>query len=551
MQIDQQAGEALDRQKRRGRPASVPDTLDQCVPTAGRLVGGLTRRAGSRWESGGGTEQARPSRSIRLNAARAKSSSRRLSWWSIRSLALCVAIVAGTACSMGVPSLPARAPLSSTVAARLPTVTPLVPASETSTAAPIITAETTSPTAAVATAPALAPTVEPSPTLAAATIAEAAPTQTATVVVEVPPAPTALPPVNPGLAAELQRILDSVVASGYIPGAVMAVSIPGEETWLGATGYTDRSRTQAMATNTRFRIASISKVFTAVVMLQLAEEGRIDLDAPMSTWLPGLVPLGDQITVRRLLQHQTGLHDYLEDPNFRERAYQAPERVWAPRELVSYAASIPLAFQPGAPGAWDYSSTNYVTLGMLVEQVTGRTLAQEMRQRIFEPLQLEGTFFAPDEPVVGTLARGYGGNRDLTGVQMSFGFATANVVSTAADVQRFIRALIGGELMQPETLEAMFTFVNGHGQYNMPTLEYGLGLMRNQLPVGPAANGQARAPEASTVVGHTGGFAGFRSVVWSAPESGITLSVGMNQSDTDPNIVATQVWDAILRSQGR
>jgi len=97
----------------------------------------------------------------------------------------------------------------------------------------------------------------------------------------------------------------------------------------------------------------------------------------------------------------------------------------------------------------------------------------------------------------------------------------------------------------------MFAFQNGKGQYNMPKLEYGLGVMRNQLAVGPNPQGQARPATLSTVLGHTGGFGGFRSALWYAPESGITIALGMNQGATDPNILATRALQAILASQGR
>jgi CubicO group peptidase (beta-lactamase class C family) len=134
---------------------------------------------------------------------------------------------------------------------------------------------------------------------------------------------------------------------------------------------------------------------------------------------------------------------------------------------------------------------------------------------------------------------------------MSFAYATANLVSTADDVRRFGEGLFGGELLEPETMALMFTFEDGKGQYTMPALEYGLGLMRNQLPVGPDAVGGARPSGASTVLGHTGGFAGFRSALWHAPESGVTVALAMNQAMTDPNTLATQVFDAILDAEGR
>lgn len=360
-----------------------------------------------------------------------------------------------------------------------------------------------------------------------------------------------LAPFDPALAATLQRILDETVADGAIPGAVLSVSIAGQESWSGASGIAERQTSRAMEPTTNVRIASITKIFTSVTVLQLAQEGTIDLDAPIATYLPDLLPNGNVITVRQLLQHQTGLYDYLEDRTFIAQAYQNPQRQFEPRELVAYAAQFPAAFAPGAAGSWDYSSTNFVILGMLVEQASGNSLAQEMRTRIFEPLGMTGTFFAPNETVPETASHGYGQNVDQTSVAMSFAFATANLVSTADDVRRFAQALVKGELLNPASMEAMYTFVSGNGQYNMPALEYGLGLMRTVLPVGPGPSGQARAAEISTVVGHIGGFGGFRSATWSAPDGSITIAIGMNQASTDPNTLATRVYDAILTAQGR
>jgi D-alanyl-D-alanine carboxypeptidase len=434
------------------------------------------------------------------------------------------------------------------------------------------------PTAAILATQSLQPTIQPSvtpipasPTLPAATTASPLPAATDALPTAIPlpsviadtPAPIAPPvslpepgaaaggTIDPALAAELQAILDNLVADGWIPGAVLTVHIPGQAPWTGASGYIDRQRTQPLTAATRMRIASISKVFTAVVVLQLMEEGRLSLDSPLSTWFPSLVPSSDAITVRMLLNHTTGLYDFLEDGYFLGKAYQAPDYHWPPSELVSYAAQAPSLFSPGAPGAWDYSSTNYVILGMIAEAVTGRPLATEMRERIFQPLGLTQTYFAPDEAVEGVVARGYRNSNDVTAISLSFAFATANLVSTTEDVQRFGAALFGGQLLRPETMEQVYVFQNGKGQYLMPALEYGLGVMRNLLPVGPDASGNPRPAEASTVMGHTGGFGGFRSVLWHEPVSGITIALGENQGATDPNILATKALDAVLRSQGR
>jgi D-alanyl-D-alanine carboxypeptidase len=442
---------------------------------------------------------------------------------------LVVAALAVSACGAPAPqsAVPTTAaPVVATAAATAPAAATLAP-----TAAPTAAA-TTAPTAAATTAATSAPTAAASPTTSAAT-----------------PAPAAAP-FNQALATTLQQILDETTADGSIPGAVLAVHVPGQQPWVGASGVADRQSGAAMTTDTRVRIASISKVFTAALVLLLVEEGTISLDAPVATYLPDVIPNGQAVTVRQLLQHTSGIYDYLEDRNVVNQAYREPQRTWQPAELVAYANQFPASFAPGSPGNWDYSSTNYVLLGMIVEQVTGNSMAQAMRQRIFEPLELDNTFFVPQEEVQGEQARGYSRTVDQTNISLSFAFGTANMVSTVGDVQRFGDALFGGRLLRPETLNQMLQFTSGKGQYNMPALEYGLGVMRNVLPIGPGPGGQQRPPELSTVLGHIGGFGGFRSALWHAPEGGITIALGMNQASTDPNLLATRVWQAIVAAQG-
>ncbi len=391
------------------------------------------------------------------------------------------------------------------------------------------------------------PTVTGTPTFTPSPAATETPSVTATAVSSIDATATveaSLPPIDPELSNALQAVLDATVADGYIPGAVVAVNIPGQQTWIGASGVADRAGQVPMTTDTRMRIASISKIFTAVVVMQLVEEGQLGLDDSLATWLPGLVPNADTITVRSLLQHTTGLYDYLEDRSYGSLPYQQPDRMFAPVELVQYAAQFPLAFPPGSDGNWDYSSTNYVILGMLVETVTGNSLADEMRQRIFDPLGLNDTFFTPDEAIEGSFATGYAQSTNQGNVAMSFAFGTANLVSTVDDIQTFARALFAGNLVSDASRAQMLTFVNGKGQYSMPDLAYGLGVMRNVLPV-------ARAPVQSTVYGHIGGFGGFRSAVWHAPDSGVTLALGVNQGSTNPNILAQNVFATVLDSIGQ
>lgn len=369
------------------------------------------------------------------------------------------------------------------------------------------------------------------------------------------PIPTTIPvdpvPFDPAIVAELQHLLDDTVADGFVPGAVVSISIPGYIPWNGASGISDLDRDLAMAPDTLIHAASITKMFTAVTVLQLAEEGLIDLDQPIATWLPDIVPLATRTTVRHLLSHTSGIFDYLEDRRFFVEAYQNPERAYTPDELVGMVDQFGAAFEPGTEQDWKYSSTNYVILGMLVEQVTGRTLAQEMRQRIIGPLGLTHTFFAPNEPIEGTLAQGYIDDSDRANVSMTFVYGTANIISTAGELRTFADALFDGRLLSPASLATMEAVQDTGGAYDMPELAYGLGLMSARLNVGPAPDGARRAYEESAVLGHIGGVAGFRSAVWHVPESDITIALSLNQADIDPNLLARDILDAILTWQGR
>jgi peptidoglycan/LPS O-acetylase OafA/YrhL/CubicO group peptidase (beta-lactamase class C family) len=368
-----------------------------------------------------------------------------------------------------------------------------------------------------------------------------------------PTAPPADPEgrFDPALAAELQQILDATVADGRIPGMVLSVRLPDGSSWTGAGGLADRDTGAAMEPDVLVRIGSLSKMFTAVVVLQLVEEGKLDLDAPVATWLPDLLPDGGSITVRQLLQHTSGLYDYLEDRRLVSQAYAEPERMWTPQELVGYATRFPLSFAPGSPDSWDYSSTNFVVLGMLVEQVTGNTLAAELRQRIFQPLGLDHTYSVPPDSAEGPQASGYAQGDERPDISLSFGFATANIVTSIADLRRFGEALFSDELLQPATRTQMYRFVNGKGQYDMPGLEYGLGLMSNRLPLGPGADGRERSAEDGLVIGHIGGFGGFRAALWYSPNNELLIALTVNQTSADPNDLAAPILDALLRYEER
>ena len=196
--------------------------------------------------------------------------------------------------------------------------------------------------------------------------------------------------LSPELQQELEEILDDVMSENGIPGAVIGVWVPGEGSWVEAKGLADVQTGEAMDTADKVRIGSITKTFNATVILQLVDEGRIGLDDPLRDYAPE-VPGSEEITVRMLLDHTSGLFDYTSDEDFQEAVDAEPLRKWQPQELVDFAISHEPYFAPGEE--WHYSNTNYILLGMIVEEVTGNLVGDEMRTRIYERLGLSNTSF--------------------------------------------------------------------------------------------------------------------------------------------------------------
>jgi D-alanyl-D-alanine carboxypeptidase len=275
-----------------------------------------------------------------------------------------------------------------------------------------------------------------------------------------------------------------------------------------------------MKATDRFRIASITKTFVAAVVLQLAAERRLRLDDPVERWLPGLLPNGGTTTLRQLLGHTSGLFDYDDDEAWVRARIANPRRDWSPRELVGIATSHPPVFAPGT--AWEYSNTNYVVLGLVVEAVTGRTLERELRERIVKRLRLGATSYPAGTTMSGRIAHGYVGARpglpippgtllDVTALLNPSAWGAGQLVSNGEDVTRFFRALLRGQLLPWAQVAAMKTDVKGS--------QYGLGLMISYTRCG-------------TAFGHRGDIPGYRSIVWSTANGRRTALVMVNVDET-------------------
>ncbi|MFI0985055.1 serine hydrolase domain-containing protein [Streptomyces exfoliatus] len=294
--------------------------------------------------------------------------------------------------------------------------------------------------------------------------------------------PTAFAAARPDT---VQQGLEALVRDGQ-PAALATVQDRAGRSRTYTAGVGDLATGAKVPRDGQVRIGSNTKTFTAVVVLQLVGEGKVDLDADVDTYLPGLVRGdgidGRHITVRQLLQHTSGLPEYGTHISDDEMAH----RYFEPRDLVDIALRHKAEFAPGKK--WSYSNTNYILAGLIAQKVTGRPLAEEIDRRIVRPLGLRHTYFpAPgDKTIREPHPRGYHRLtadeplRDFTEIDPSAGGAAGQMISTNSDVNRFFTALLDGELLPAAQLAQMRTTVpvgnTGAG--------YGLGLMSRPLTCG-------------------------------------------------------------------
>ncbi|MER7566357.1 serine hydrolase domain-containing protein [Streptomyces sp. NPDC097941] len=293
------------------------------------------------------------------------------------------------------------------------------------------------------------------------------------------PAASPAPSTHSAPAAQpTDALLPLLVAQGGAPAAALLAK---EQSGDGGTRYAEAGPEIARADH--FRAGSITKTFIAAVVLQLASEHRLKLSDTVEQHLPGLVRGagndGRALTLRALLTHTSGLSDFTTDT-----------RGLVPLTPVQ-AVRIALTHPPAGPGRYSYSNTNYVLLGMVIQQVTGDSYATEAERRIIAPLRLTGTSFPGSRTSLPSPhGRAYTtGGSDITALDPRVAGAAGELVSTLADLDRFYAALLGGRLLSPYWLHEMTDTRTAHGLY-------GMGLFPVKLPCG------------TTVWGHNGRIAG-------------------------------------------
>ena len=310
-------------------------------------------------------------------------------------------------------------------------------------------------------------------------------------------------PVATGSAssAEKEQVLSAaqnLVDGGY-PAALTAVRDKDGNTIGAAAGTGNLETGEAPPLDGEVRIGSNTKTFVAVVILQLVQEGKITLDEPIETYLPGLIHGegidGSKITVRQLLQHTSGLPEYTDTVPGETDIFQIRDNYYSTRDLLDVALSKPAAFEPGSQ--FSYTNTNYIVLTLLAEKVTHRPLAEQITQRITEPLGLAHTYYPNpgEEEIRGTHPHGYHRNsqgelEDITRKDPSEAGGAGAMISTPSELNKFFQAVLDGTLLSQDSIAEMKKTVDA-GQPETGVDHYGLGIISTSLSCGGTAWGHA------------------------------------------------------------
>jgi D-alanyl-D-alanine carboxypeptidase len=335
--------------------------------------------------------------------------------------------------------------------------------------------------------------------------------------------------------------MDAAVKDG-VPG-VTATAADRHGTWSATSGVGNLRTNAPRTTADHYRVGSITKTFVSTVLLQLEAEGRLSLDDTVDKWLPGVVRGnghdGRRITLRRLLNHTSGIYNYTADEDFgrtyflKDGFFEHRYDTKTPEQLVAIAMTHAPDFPPGT--SWNYSNTNYVLAGMVIERVTGHSYASEIRSRIINPLGLHATSLPGTNPhVPQPSSRAYsklaesttGKTYDVTTLNPSLASSSGEMISDSSDLNRFYTALLRGKLLPHHQLTEMKTTIKVDA---IPDAGYGLGLIDRKLSCGVH------------VWGHDGGIHGSTSSALTTADGRHSLSFNFNgdwSGDSDAVIEA-------------
>jgi D-alanyl-D-alanine carboxypeptidase len=330
------------------------------------------------------------------------------------------------------------------------------------------------------------------------------------------------------LELRLQTRLDSLHRGGRFAGAQIGVALPDGSVIAVATGFADTAKKEAMTTRHLLLQGSVGKTYASAVAMQLIHEGKIGLDDPISKYLGSepwfsRLPNAQSITVRQLMNHTSGLVRYEFNERFMADLTAAGDRVWKPQELVAYIFDTAPPFAAGQ--GWDYSDTNYIVLGMIMEKVTGRSYYDLARERVLRPAGLSATVPSDARSIPG-LANGYAGANNPFGgsdamlvdgrmvINPQFEWTGGGMASTAADLAKWGKRLYEGGAFDAAMLPKLLDGVPARLGQNT---KYGLGVIIRETPLG-------------TLYGHSGFFPGYQAEMLYLPVQKAAIAFQVNSS---------------------
>jgi D-alanyl-D-alanine carboxypeptidase len=314
------------------------------------------------------------------------------------------------------------------------------------------------------------------------------------------------------------------------PGAIAVIQREGERRRVIKAGFANLAPTERPKPTDRMRIASVAKAFSGAVALSLVEEGLITLDETIGQRLPDLPAAWQSVTLRQLLNHTSGIPDYTQDPDFQAFFGANPQAEVPPRDLLDFIADEPLSFAPGS--SYRYSNTDNIIVGLMAEAATATPYETLLATHVYGPLGLTSTSLPSNSAMTEPFIHGYEiapgePPEDIsTAISPSGAWASGGIVSTPADLNRFIRGYVGGVLFSQEERRQQFQFIRGDSD-----------------PPGPPGPGEnlaglaifKYATDCGTVFGHTGSFPGYTQFIAASRNGQSSIVVSVNSVNLPPS----------------
>ncbi|WP_315728058.1 serine hydrolase domain-containing protein [Sphingosinicella rhizophila] len=338
-------------------------------------------------------------------------------------------------------------------------------------------------------------------------------------------------PLSPAAIAAIDRIVDQLIEGGATPGMVVGISVNGAPAFVRGYGSADLEDNIPVTDRTVFRIGSLTKQFTAAALLLLVEDGKVSVDDPLARYFPDF-PRGDEVTLRQLLTHTSGIHNYTA---VKEYFPTLGRQDLTTEEMVDYITKLDTLydFDPGT--GYNYSNSGYYLLGAIIEKVSGQPFAAFLKARLLVPLGLHDTAVDDTSEIVPNRANGYsavagapGKFTNATYIAMSAAGAAGAMRSTAHDLLAWEKALLGGKVLKPASLAMMLApgkLSNGQSSSTAmkssdgrAPFEYGFGILTDQDAAG------------RRMIGHGGAIQGFNAYIRTLPEENVAIAVLANGS---------------------